>query len=77
MKVMCIDDQGMTGTDNYPKFGEIVTVARQCELCEDAWDISEYLFTHSGCPQSFLKRRFAPTSQIDETELVEQRLITA
>jgi hypothetical protein len=74
MKVMCINDGGFSAcSDNVPTVGEIVTVAAQCPVFSDNWDIAEYLSDSKGRPQSFKKKCFAPLSEIDEMELVNER----
>ena len=72
MKVMCIDDNYKEICGQEPSFGEIVT-ATQCDTYLDCYDIHEYLKSKNGIPQSFLKKRFAPISEIEETELVKER----
>jgi len=59
MKVMCIDDNVFGLTDNYPKFGEIVTVLGESEVYSDCWMIENYLYDSKGRRQVFLKRRFS------------------
>ena len=74
---MCIDDNVFGLTDNYPKFGEIVTVLGECKVYSDCWMVENYLYDSRGRLQAFLKSRFVPLSEIDERQLAEQRLITA
>ncbi len=74
MKVMCIDDRFLhKGEGEEPSIGEIVTVAGQCEVYPDNWDISEYPTDYIGNPWSFRKNLFAPLSDIDENELVNHK----
>jgi hypothetical protein len=80
MKVMCIDGTPSKNSNviDIP-FGRIVTVAGEAGFNqgEDHFFILEYPRSKSGKKAAYTKRRFAPLSEIDETELVEQRLITA
>jgi hypothetical protein len=71
MRVMCIDDRFREGGNN-PKVGEIVS-ASQCEIYPESYRIHEYLIDFDGREQSFRKIFFAPLSDIDERELLEQR----
>ena len=77
MKVMCIDEKGQKNA-NMPKipFGKIVEVS-QCSYIEYCYTVAGYEADADGIPNCYDKKHFAPLSQIDETELVEQRLITA
>jgi len=76
MKVICIlpSEWGSEMTNskaNGPSFGEICT-AKQCAVHDDSYDIAEYPFNEDGRPQSFVKKCFAPVSDIDETEFVRE-----
>jgi len=78
MKVICIDEKGQINPEMYViPFGEIVTVAGNCNVYPDSWDIKEYPVNKIGWPCSYDKKIFAPLSDIDELELIEQRLCTA
>lgn len=78
MKVMRIDDRLCINSlvPNIP-IGEIVTVKGQCPVYPDCWDIVEYPVDKLGRACSYRKDAFAPLSDIDELELIEQRLCTA
>jgi len=72
MKVMCISENFLFFDGFEPKVGEILT-AHQCPVYEADFDIIEYPFDSKGNPQSFRKNNFAPLSDIDEMELVNER----
>jgi hypothetical protein len=78
MKVMCIDDNWEDQDGKNPVFSEVVTVVACDQDTGGLWyHLLEYPYSAAGRKQSFTSKKFAPTSEIDETELVEQRLITA
>ena len=62
----------MVSTDNDPKFGEIVTILQECDQNPCNWEISEYLYDSTGRRQGYNKKHFAPLSNIDEMELVNE-----
>jgi hypothetical protein len=73
MKVMFIDDKGICKECIYPKVGEIVTVVSESPIYPCSWYIAEYPVGTCGNKQSLPKKRFAPLSEIDEMELVNER----
>lgn len=64
--------KGTIENSNSPTYGETVTVS-QCPVFKDAYDLAEYPLDSDGNRQSFAKKWFIPTSEIDETELAKQR----
>lgn len=73
MKVMCINNSShkCSKMDKIP-VGEIVTVVGESPF-HDGYYIQEYLLDKDGYKCSYAKKHFAPLSDIDETELAEQR----
>lgn len=72
MKVMCIDDSLNNPYAIIIPFGEIVTASQSLKH-HDVYDIAEYPLGTDGRSMSYYKWRFAPLSNIDEMELLEQR----
>ncbi len=81
MKAMCIKDGQWKNefghNPNGPKYGEEVTIIGESENHPDSWILFGYEYDSSGILHSYHKCHFIPLSEIDETELAEQRLQTA
>ncbi len=74
MKVICIDDvwedcEGYHTTNTEIKFGTILTVIEAFTDDSGSW----YCFAEYDKDECFEQSAFAPLSNIDETELMEQR----
>jgi len=72
MKVMCINDKWENTATREPcggmQYGEIATVVGECtRFSRSYYEFSEY----PG--EAYDKKNFIPLSEIDETELVNQR----
>jgi len=77
MKVICIEGgkisrQIIVGGEVYPKEGEVYT-AYQHHFHDDCYDLEEMPPNVNGKRVGYQKRRFAPLSNIDEMELLEER----
>lgn len=77
MKVMCIDDSVRPGAGQggLLKYGEIYTVIDQYPCWHGLYkgDIVYSILELNPDNYQFLASRFAPLSNIDETELIEER----
>lgn len=79
MKVMCIDDRGHLNEDVIKaEIGSIYTVIDHETLDGELfYQLAEIPYSLIGERAFYISTQFSPLSEIDETELVEQRLITA
>lgn len=75
LRLLCICDKPVI--NRYvimPKYMEEVH-GEECESFEDSYKILEYPVAINGFPQSIHKRHFIPLSDIDERELLEERVV--
>lgn len=73
MRVMCIDNSShKEPMMEIIPVGAIVTVVGESPF-HNAYYIEEYLYDKEGLKCSYAKRLFAPLSEIDEMELVNER----
>jgi hypothetical protein len=60
----------------YMSVGDTFTVLRETiGVYRDGTEIPSYKFVEIGGPECFDKRNFSPLSDIDETELVNERVL--
>lgn len=75
LRLLCICDKPVINPDVImPNYMEEVH-GEQCEEYEDGYNILEYPVDIEGFPQSIHKRHFIPLSDIDEVELLEERVV--
>lgn len=75
MKVVCIDDKHWHNDTKCPAFGEITTIERSfaSPLSGDpVYSFTEYPPEHPRKIRCFSQKYFAPLSDLDETELVNE-----
>jgi hypothetical protein len=76
MKVMCIDDTKWHKDSKCPAFGEICTVEKSFNCPGSgtpSYSFFEYPIEPPAQYRCFSQSRFVPLSEIDETELVNER----
>lgn len=74
MRVMCIDyfkDKTRLGYDcKHPEMGKVYTVINENET---GYQLGEMPTNSIGLNLFYIKKKFAPVSEIDETEILEER----
>lgn len=75
MRLLCICDKPVINVFVImPKYMEEVN-GEQSSIHDDSYVILEYPIALDGRPQSIHKRHFIPLSDIDEVEMLEERVV--
>lgn len=74
MKVICVNDNVTNSKVIPPIVGEYYTLTSKCPKYANSWFVKELPLAKDGQSLvSYHECHFAPTSNIDERELLEQR----